>query len=111
MIGKAGICLKKTTKQPDREFSAYVRGDHPAQKSFGRYVLAQLRCARRRAQLLVMEIDAIGMALSSGAIDAETALEDLASAQALDFLLPEEPLYERIDDANPSGSADSRSEA
>jgi hypothetical protein len=88
----------KQTAKDRKEFAAYVRGDHPDVKSYQRYVLAQLRCARLRARLLMNEIDAIGVALASGAIDAEAALDDLAGVQALDFLIQSEPPWQRPED-------------
>lgn len=50
------------------------------------FVLAELRAARHRARLYVAEIETIGVALKGGMIDAETAVEWLADANALEFL-------------------------
>lgn len=61
---------------------------------FNDYVLAELRCSFRRAQLVVNEIECIGLALKHGLINTDEALERLQDARALDFLLveyPEEP--------------------
>ena len=74
MISKAGS---------RREMSAIVRS---ASDNYRDYVLAQLRVARKRAQLLVNEIETIGVALSQGAIDPDTALEDMHNAGTLWFL-------------------------
>lgn len=69
-----------------KEFASCVRGDHPDEQSFRRYVLAELRCARLRALLSANEIAAIVLALEIGAIDGETAMERMAEAQTLGFL-------------------------
>jgi hypothetical protein len=69
-----------------REFAAMVRGDHADDKAFREYVLAQLRCAHFRARLYVKEIAMIGIALRGGVVDAETAVQMLRDANALDFL-------------------------
>jgi hypothetical protein len=63
------------TKQQEQDYRAYV--------------LAELRCARKRAQLALNEIDRIGMALKGGVIDSDTALEWLAETGTLEFLHPE----------------------
>jgi hypothetical protein len=47
------------------------------------YLLAELRCASLRAQLWAAEIDAVGVALESGLIDPERALELLRDRGAL----------------------------
>ena len=73
------------------EFAAMVNGTHPDTKKFREYVLAELRCARQRAQLLVMEIETIGIALRGQVIEPEVAMEWLGEANALDFLIPSEP--------------------
>ena len=73
------------------EFSAMVIGTHPDAKKYREYVLAELRCARRRAQLLVLEIETIGIALNGSLIEPDGAIEWLAAANALDFLQPTEP--------------------
>jgi hypothetical protein len=56
------------------------------------YVLGQLRCAVKRAELLANEIRAIGVALNQGAIDPDTALRDLHDARCMGFLVESEPL-------------------
>jgi hypothetical protein len=76
-----------------------VRGDHPDQVAYHRYVLGQLRAARLRAKLLVLEITTIGVALRDGWLGPDDAIEELARAQALDFLQPDEPPWERPDDS------------
>jgi hypothetical protein len=81
-----------------REFSEMVKGTHPDEIKFRDYVLAELRCARMRAQLLVKEIEVIGIALRGGVIHPEMAVEMLAEANALDFLLPAEPAWVRPED-------------
>jgi hypothetical protein len=47
------------------------------------YVLAELRAASLRARLWQVDIDAIGIALKAGWIDAEQAIEALADCGAL----------------------------
>jgi hypothetical protein len=74
-----------------RALSALLNPDSPEQKSFSLYVLSELRLARKRALLLVNEIEVIGVALKGGIVDPDTALEMLADANCLDFLLPTEP--------------------
>jgi hypothetical protein len=86
------------TKRERREWAAMVRGDHPEQQSYNRYVLGQLRIARAKARMLMQEIDVIGVALKSGAIDADAALRALWEARALDFLQPSEPPWGSSDD-------------
>lgn len=79
----------------DNDFAAYVRGEHPDVQSYHRYVLGQVRAARMRAKLLITEITTIGVALRDGWIGPDEALEELARAQALDFLQPAEPEWIR----------------
>lgn len=86
---------RPSSRAEREDFAARVRGDHPEQQSYMSYVLGQLRCARTRAKLLVSEIDNIGHALKSGAIDADRALADLYSIGGLEFMQPSEPPYER----------------
>jgi hypothetical protein len=74
-----------------REFAMMVDGTHPETKKFREYVLAELRCARQRAQLLVLEIETIGIALRGFVIEPEMAMEWLSEANALDFLMLTEP--------------------
>jgi hypothetical protein len=50
------------------------------------YVLAELRCAALRARLAVADIDAIGIALKTGIIGPQDAVEALADAGGLDYL-------------------------
>jgi hypothetical protein len=52
------------------------------------WVLAQLRQGRRRAQLLINEIDWIGKALKSDWLSPDDAIEEMAMAGAR-FLYPE----------------------
>ena len=61
---------------------------------FKDYILSELRCARMRAKLLIMEIDTIGIAVRRGIMDPESALEALAEANALDFLRPTPPAHD-----------------
>jgi hypothetical protein len=55
------------------------------------YFLAELRCAALRARLAACDIDAIGIALRSGMIDADLALEWLLDCGALSYLQPTQP--------------------
>jgi hypothetical protein len=50
------------------------------------YVLAELRCAALRARLAAADIDAIGIALKTGMIGPQDAVEALADTSALDYL-------------------------
>ena len=68
--------------------------------AFEKYVLQQLRCARRRIQLLVNEIDTIGVALRSGAISSEDALLALHQAGSLNFLWASPPSPVNWEDLN-----------
>jgi hypothetical protein len=52
------------------------------------YLLAELRCASRRARLWVADIDAIGIALKGGLIHPEQALELLHECEALHLVAP-----------------------
>jgi hypothetical protein len=54
------------------------------------YLLAELRCAALRARLAACDIDAIGIALRAGMIDAETALKWLHDSNVLSYLQPTE---------------------
>lgn len=75
-----------------REFAQVLDdGAAAAEKHRRDYVLAELRCARTRAQLAMQDIEAAGLALKSGMIGADEALEWLASASALKYLIPTEP--------------------
>jgi hypothetical protein len=47
------------------------------------YLLAELRCAALRARLWQADIEAVGLALKGGLIDADQALELLADCDAL----------------------------
>jgi hypothetical protein len=69
------------------EFAMMVRGDHPGEIAYREYVLAELRAARTRALLVVNEIETIGIALRGGIVDADSAVEWMAGARALGFLL------------------------
>ncbi len=73
------------------ELAKMVMGVHPDAKAYREYVLAELRCAHRRAQLLVLEIGTIGVALRGDIVTPDGAMEWLASVNALDFLIPAEP--------------------
>jgi hypothetical protein len=55
------------------------------------YSLAELRCAALRARLAACDIDAIGIALRAGMIDADVALEWLHDGKALSYLQPKRP--------------------
>jgi hypothetical protein len=59
------------------------------EQDYRAYTLAELRCARKRAQLALNEIDRIGIALKTNLIDPDTALEWLAETGTLEFLHPE----------------------
>lgn len=87
-----------STGNKKNDFAAYVRGEHPDVQSYHRYVLGQVRAAHLRAKLLITEIKTIGVALRDGWIGPDEALEELASAQALGFLLSEEPPWTRPDE-------------
>jgi hypothetical protein len=52
------------------------------------YLLAELRCAALRARLWQADIDAVGLALKSGLIEPEQALELLADCDCLQLILP-----------------------
>lgn len=87
-----------TASRRDREdLAARVRGDHPDTQSFNRYVRWQLRMADIRAQMYLVEIRTIREMLRDGAIDGEMALEELARADALEFLIANEPPWEDFD--------------
>ena len=96
----------KVTKREAREFAKMVRGEDTGTKSFQRYLLHELRCARRRAQMLVAEIETIGIALKSDFIDSETAMQWLSAANALEFLQSTEPPMERIEWPDKNGAGD-----
>ena len=87
-----------------KEFSDAVRGTSADEQQYRRYVLAELRCARVRALMLVKEIEAIGVALRHNVIFPEMALIWLADANALDFLLPMEPAWEYAAGSEPKES-------
>jgi hypothetical protein len=55
------------------------------------YLLAELRCASLRAKLWQSDIDAVGIALKSGLIEPEQALELLADCDCLQLIEPKEP--------------------
>jgi hypothetical protein len=50
------------------------------------YLLAELRCARLRAQLIVADIDAIGLALKAGMVTPEQALAHMNDTGLLRYL-------------------------
>jgi hypothetical protein len=52
------------------------------------YLLAELRCAALRARLWQADIDAVGLALKSGLIEPEQALELLADCDCLQLVSP-----------------------
>jgi hypothetical protein len=52
------------------------------------YLLAELRCASLRARLWKADIDAVGIALKSGLIEPEQALELLADCDCLQLISP-----------------------
>jgi hypothetical protein len=52
------------------------------------YLLAELRCASLRARLWQTDIDAVGLALKSGLIEPEQALELLADCDCLLLISP-----------------------
>jgi hypothetical protein len=54
------------------------------------YLLAELRCASLRARLWQANIDAVGLALKAGLVEAEQALELLADCNCLQFISPKE---------------------
>jgi hypothetical protein len=54
--------------------------------SYRDYVLAELRCAHIRAQLLVNEIDTVGWALKHGFIDEDKAVEWAWAIGAMEYL-------------------------
>jgi len=87
--------VNKEEKQ--KEWKAFIRGTHADQVAYREYVLAELRLARRRARLLINEIDVIGLALSNGIVDADAAVEWLHEARGLEFLMPTPPAEEITD--------------
>jgi hypothetical protein len=54
------------------------------------YLLAELRCAALRARLWQADIDAVGLALKSGLIEPEQALELLADCDCLQLVSPKD---------------------
>jgi hypothetical protein len=54
------------------------------------YLLAELRCAALRARLWQADIDAVGLALKSGLIEPEQALELLADCDCLQLISPKD---------------------
>jgi len=52
------------------------------------YLLAELRCAALRARLWQSDIEAVGLALKGGLIDADQALGLLADCDALHLVAP-----------------------
>lgn len=71
------------------EFSQMVRGTHFDQVGFRDYVIAELRCARIRAQLILNEIEVIGKALTGNVIGPEFALEWCYNIGADELVHPE----------------------
>lgn len=76
------------TQEERRDFAARVAGTHPDEAAYRDYVLRELRLAHKRAKLLVLEIETIGVALRGGIVDADSAIVMLHEANALDFLGP-----------------------
>lgn len=66
---------------------AHARSE-PDGLAFRKYVLAELRCAIMRTRLAALDIETAGIALRCGIIAPETALEWLADAGALDYVMP-----------------------
>lgn len=56
--------------------------------AYREYVLAELRCAILRARLAALDIETAGIALRAGMIEADTALEWLRDAGALEYVAP-----------------------
>jgi hypothetical protein len=54
------------------------------------YLIAELRCASLRARLWQADIDAVGMALKSGLVEPEQALELLHECDCLRLISPKE---------------------
>jgi hypothetical protein len=54
------------------------------------YLIAELRCASLRARLWQADIDAVGMALKAGLVEAEQALELLRECDCLQLISPKE---------------------
>jgi hypothetical protein len=54
------------------------------------YLMAELRCAALRARLWQADIDAVGLALKSGLIEPEQALELLADCDCLQLVSPKD---------------------
>jgi hypothetical protein len=75
--------------------------------SYRTYILAELRCARARAKLLINEIDRIGLALKDGMIEPLCAIEWLNDANGLGFLIEdrEEPLSACLISINEAAAA------
>jgi hypothetical protein len=80
-------------------FAEMVQGIHPDVVAYREYVLAEIRLALQRAKMLVKEIEHIGVTLGKGIIDPDMAVEWLAEANALDFLIPTEPEWRRDGEA------------
>jgi hypothetical protein len=55
------------------------------------YLLAELRCASLRVQLLQGDIEAIGLALKGGLVTAEQAIHLLSDCDALRYIDPPLP--------------------
>ena len=80
--------MEKSNRARDsaKEFAAYVRGDHPDEKGYRRYVRGQLRIADVRARMYLLAIREIREDFRDGVIDTDTAIEELRNADALHFL-------------------------
>jgi hypothetical protein len=82
---------EKAKMQHDEEWQDLVTGR--SETLYQLYIMAELRLARKRARLLINEIDSIGMALKGRLIDGDTAVIWLAEANGLRFLqVGQEPL-------------------
>ena len=84
-----------------------IRGTDTAE--YRAYVLSELRLAHKRAQLLVAEIETIGVAVKGYLIGPDSGLAWLATAGALDFLQPTAPLYDAADDSDHNTGTESMS--
>jgi len=58
----------------------------PRNSEHREFVLAQLRCASLRVQLLLIEVDTLGLGVRAGFIPVENAIEMLGDMGALDLV-------------------------
>ena len=63
-----------------------------SEKERAEYLLAELRCASLRAQLMQADIDATALALRGGLITAEQAAELLHDCDVLRYIGPSPPM-------------------